>query len=110
MWNYKILSQTTEKFYHIIINVNLKGAMFLIKEVVNKMKIQSKGRKIINTVSVAELSEEAIPVMYNYVASRSGLIILTNFFIKRFKTTRDKYKLCYSRGDYNSKSNKYPCN
>ncbi|MTI48447.1 SDR family NAD(P)-dependent oxidoreductase [Sporosalibacterium faouarense] len=85
VWSHKTLSELTEESWEETLNVNLKGAVFFIKEVAKVMENQGKGGKIINIASVAGLSEEPAPVMFDYVASKSGLIAVTKSMSRALK-------------------------
>lgn len=67
---------TTEDDYDRVLDVNLKGAFFLSKEVAPIMKRQ-KGGRIINIASVSALAQHSGLTYVPYVCSKAGMVGLT---------------------------------
>lgn len=85
VWSHRLLSEITEDTWAEILDVNLKGTLFFVKAVAGVMEKQGRGGKIVNVASVAGLSEDQAPVMFEYVASKSGVVAVTKSLVRALK-------------------------
>ncbi len=67
--------EITEKSYHFVFDVNVKGLVFMLQEVAESMKRRGQGGKIINFASQAGRRGE--PLVAVYCASKAAVISLT---------------------------------
>lgn len=84
-WSHNLLSEVTEETWNEIIDINLKGTLFFIKATAREMEKQGNGGKIVNVASVAGLSADPAPIMFEYVASKSGVIGMTKSLARALK-------------------------
>ncbi|MBF7096830.1 SDR family NAD(P)-dependent oxidoreductase [Alkalibacter mobilis] len=82
VWSHRTLSEISKESLKEIVDVNLNGTLFFTQAVVDVMEKQGRGGKIINVASVAGLSEDPGPVMFEYVASKSAVIALTKSLVR----------------------------
>jgi NAD(P)-dependent dehydrogenase (short-subunit alcohol dehydrogenase family) len=85
VWIHALLSEITEDTWQEIVDINLKGTLFFVQAVVNVMEKQDAGGRIVNIASVAGLSADQAPIMFEYVASKSAVIALTKSLAKDLK-------------------------
>lgn len=85
IWCHRLLSEMTEEVWDEIVDTNLKGTVFFVKEVAQVMEKQGSLGKIINIASVAGLSADPAPVMFEYVASKSGVIAVSKSLARAMK-------------------------
>lgn len=85
VWSHRPFADITEESWNEIVDVNLKGTLFFAKAVAQVMEKQGKGGKIINVASIAGLSGDTAPVMFEYVASKSAVIALTKSLVRIMK-------------------------
>lgn len=85
VWSHRLLSEITEDTWAEIVDINLKGTLFFVKAVAQVMEKQGRGGKIVNIASVAGLSEDPAPIMFEYVASKSGVIGITKSLARALK-------------------------
>lgn len=85
VWKHSILSEITEETWNEMMDVNAKGTLFFTKAVAPIMEKQGAGGKIINIASIAGLSNDPGPVMFEYVASKSSVIAMTKSLVRAMK-------------------------
>jgi NAD(P)-dependent dehydrogenase (short-subunit alcohol dehydrogenase family) len=85
VWIHALLSEITEDTWQEIIDINLKGALFFVQAVVDVMEKQETGGRIVNIASVAALSADVAPIMFEYVASKSAVVALTKSLARDLK-------------------------
>lgn len=85
IWSHRLLSEITEDSFQRMMDINLKGTLFFTQAVAAVMEKQGRGGKIINISSVAGLSMDPAPIMFEYVASKSGVIALTKSLVRALK-------------------------
>ncbi len=85
IWSHRLLSEMTEEAWDEIIDTNLKGTIFFVKEVAQVMEKQGRLGKIINIASVAGLSADPAPVMFEYVASKAGVVAASKSLARAMK-------------------------
>lgn len=85
VWNHRLLSEITEDSWSESIDINLKGTLFFIQAVAKVMEDQKQGGKIINIASIAGLSNDPAPLMFEYVASKAGVIALSQSLVRVLK-------------------------
>jgi NAD(P)-dependent dehydrogenase (short-subunit alcohol dehydrogenase family) len=85
VWSHRTLDEMTEDAWYEIMDVNLKGTVFFIKAVTKVMEKQGHGGKIVNIASVAGLSFDPSPVMFEYVASKSAVLAVTKSLARSLK-------------------------
>lgn len=85
VWSHRLLSEITEESWDEMLDVNLKGTVFFVKAVAQEMEKQGSGGKIVNIASIAGLSMDPAPVMFEYVASKSGVVGITKSLARAMK-------------------------
>ena len=85
VWSHSMLSEITEDSWNEIIDVNLKGTVFFVQAVAKVMEKQGRGGKIVNIASIAGMSNDSLPIMFEYVASKSGVIGVTKSLVRALK-------------------------
>lgn len=85
VWAHALLSEITEETFYEMIDINLKGTLFFIQAVANVMERQETGGRIVTVASVAGLSADQAPIMFEYVASKSAVVALTKSLAKGLK-------------------------
>jgi NAD(P)-dependent dehydrogenase (short-subunit alcohol dehydrogenase family) len=85
IWNHSVLAEITEETWQELIDTNLKAQMFFVQAVVPVMEKQETGGRIVNISSVAGLSADPAPIMFEYVAAKSAVIALTKSLAKALK-------------------------
>ena len=86
VWSHRTLEEITEDSWDEIVDVNLKACMFFTQAAAEVMEAQGTGGKIVNIASVAGLSADRQPLMFEYVASKSAVIALTKSLAKKMKS------------------------
>jgi NAD(P)-dependent dehydrogenase (short-subunit alcohol dehydrogenase family) len=84
VWSHRLLHDITEASWYELMDINLKGAVFFVKAVTPIMGKQGGG-KIVNVASVAGLSLDPAPVMFEYVSSKSAVIAVTKSLVRALK-------------------------
>jgi NAD(P)-dependent dehydrogenase (short-subunit alcohol dehydrogenase family) len=79
------LEEMTEEVWNYSMDLNLKGTFFFVQQVAAVMKEQGRGGKIVNVASVAGLSCDPAPVLFDYVASKSAVIGITKSLARALK-------------------------
>lgn len=82
VWSHRTLNEITNETLSEVVDVNLNGTLFFTQAVVDVMEKQGRGGKIINVASVAGLSADPGPVMFEYVASKAAVIALTKSMVR----------------------------
>lgn len=85
VWKHCLLSEITEESWNEAVDVNLKGTLFFVQAVAKVMEEQGRGGKIVNIASIAGLSNDPAPLMYEYVASKSGVVGLSKSLVRALK-------------------------
>lgn len=85
VWSHRVLSEITEESWNEIIDINLKGTMFFVQAAAKVMESQGRGGKIVNIASVAGLANDPQPLMFEYVASKSAVVALTQSLVRAMK-------------------------
>lgn len=85
VWSHRTLAEITEDSWQEITDVNLKGTLFFVQAAAKCMAKQGRGGKIVNIASVAALSCDPAPLMYEYVASKAGIPALTKSLAREMK-------------------------
>lgn len=85
VWSHRMLSEITEDSWDEMMDVNLKGTVFFIQAVAKVMEKQGRGGKIVNIASIAGLSNDPLPIMFEYVASKSGVVGVTKSLVRAMK-------------------------
>jgi NAD(P)-dependent dehydrogenase (short-subunit alcohol dehydrogenase family) len=85
LWTHNTLDEITEEIWDESLDTNLKGTFFFVKEVARVMEKQGNGGKIVDISSVAGISCEPGPVMFDYVASKSAVLALTKSLARGLK-------------------------
>ncbi len=85
VWSHRLLNEITEDSWNEILDVNLKGTLFFVQAVAKVMEVQGRGGKIVNIASIAGFSNDNQPLMYEYVASKSGVIAVTKSLVRALK-------------------------
>lgn len=85
VWSHRLLSEITEDSLAEIMDVNLKGTLFFVQKAAAVMEKQGKGGKIVNIASVAALSNDPAPLMFEYVASKSSVVAVTKSLVRALK-------------------------
>jgi len=85
VWSHRTLQDLTEESWAEMMDINLKGTIFFVKVVSKIMAEQEHGGKIVNIASVAGLSADLGPIMFEYVASKTGVIGVTKSLARAMK-------------------------
>jgi NAD(P)-dependent dehydrogenase (short-subunit alcohol dehydrogenase family) len=84
VWSHRLLHDVTEASWYELMDTNVKGTLFFVKAVTPVMGKQGGG-KIVNVASVAGLSVDPAPVMFEYVSSKSAVIAVTKSLVRALK-------------------------
>jgi NAD(P)-dependent dehydrogenase (short-subunit alcohol dehydrogenase family) len=84
VWSHRLLHDVTEASWYELMDINLKGQIFFVKAVTPVMG-KNGGGKIVNIASVAGLSADPAPVMFEYVSSKSAVIAVTKSLVRTLK-------------------------
>jgi NAD(P)-dependent dehydrogenase (short-subunit alcohol dehydrogenase family) len=86
IWALNSILEIGEERWDDSIDTNLKGPVFFIQAVVDCMVKQGRGGKIVNIASVAGVNaEHVIGHMVQYVASKAGVIAISQSLAKELK-------------------------
>lgn len=85
VWSHRTLDEITEESLAEALDVNLKGTLFFVQAVAKVMEEQGRGGKIVNIASIAGCSNDPAPLMFEYVASKSGVIAVSKSLVRALK-------------------------
>lgn len=85
IWDHRTLAQITEDSWEQAMDINLKGTVFFVQAVAKVMEEQGRGGKIVTISSIAGLSADPAPIMFEYVASKSAVLAVTKSLVRAMK-------------------------
>lgn len=85
VWSHRTLFDVSEESWNEHLDINLKGVMFFVQAVAKVMEKQGRGGKIVTISSIAGIASDPAPIMFEYVASRSGVIAITKSLARALK-------------------------